>query len=140
MRAVLKKSLAVALLGAAATAMFAAPASAHQAGSATAADAAVSAQSIGNCIDVKNITVKKGSNNDYVKEVQCLVNYSMNPTNTPWIAVDGDFGAKTEAKIIKFQKCVNAHNPVPKLAVDGIVGPKTSAWLEKWAGQTDYVC
>lgn len=57
-------------------------------------------------------TLKRGSKGDDVKTLQELLN----------IAVDGDFGAKTEAAVIAFQK---AHG----LYADGIVGAKTWAAL-----------
>lgn len=59
-------------------------------------------------------TLHKGRmNNGAVKDVQKKLG----------ITADGDFGVKTEAAVIKFQR---AH----KLTADGIVGPKT--WAAIW--------
>ena len=58
------------------------------------------------------MTLKKGCKGDEVKTLQKLLG----------VAVDGDFGPKTEAAVIAFQK---AHG----LDADGIVGPKTWAAL-----------
>lgn len=58
-------------------------------------------------------TMRRGANGDLVKQVQTRVG----------VAVDGDFGAETEAAIRRFQR---ARGMVP----DGIVGPKTWAALD----------
>lgn len=57
-------------------------------------------------------TLKKGSKGDEVKTLQGLLG----------VAVDGDFGAKTEVAVIAFQKAKN-------LTPDGVVGAKTWAAL-----------
>lgn len=62
-------------------------------------------------------TVKRGSKGAAVKTLQELLNQ-----NGSKLAVDGIFGAKTEAAVKAYQK---KH----KLSVDGIVGPKTWASL-----------
>lgn len=59
-------------------------------------------------------TLRKGSKGQDVKELQRLLG---------GLAVDGDFGPKTEAAAKAFQSANG-------LAVDGIVGPKTWAALE----------
>lgn len=58
-------------------------------------------------------TIKKGCKGDEVKTLQTLLG----------VAVDGDFGPKTEAAVIAFQK---SHG----LVADGIVGDKTWAALQ----------
>ena len=60
-------------------------------------------------------TLKKGCKGDEVKTLQTLLG----------VAVDGDFGPKTEAAVIAFQK---AHAKECGDA-DGIVGPKTRGAL-----------
>lgn len=62
-------------------------------------------------------TLKRGSKGEDVKSLQNALNklgYGL--------AVDGDFGAKTETAVLKFQAA-------KKLTVDGIVGAKTLASL-----------
>jgi peptidoglycan hydrolase-like protein with peptidoglycan-binding domain len=61
------------------------------------------------------ITVMSGSKGDAVSAVQHNLRYSYGDTT---LAVDGIFGAKTEAAVKAFQKKF-------KIAVDGIVGPVT---------------
>lgn len=58
-------------------------------------------------------TLRRGSTGELVKEIQRKIG----------TAVDGDFGAKTEAAVRAFQR---AHGFVP----DGIVGPKTWAAVD----------
>ncbi|MBR5583116.1 MAG: N-acetylmuramoyl-L-alanine amidase [Lachnospiraceae bacterium] len=60
------------------------------------------------------VTVKSGSNNQHVKDLQWLLKNKHGYTLT----IDGDFGAKTKAAVIAFQK---KHG----LVADGIVGTKT---------------
>jgi peptidoglycan hydrolase-like protein with peptidoglycan-binding domain len=59
-------------------------------------------------------TLRRSTADDFVKQVQAKVG----------VAVDGQFGAKTEAAVRTFQR---NHNLVP----DGIVGPKTWTALDK---------
>jgi peptidoglycan hydrolase-like protein with peptidoglycan-binding domain len=59
-------------------------------------------------------TVRRGAKGDLVRKIQAKIG----------IAVDGDFGPKTEAAVRVFQR---NHGLVP----DGIVGPKTWAALDK---------
>lgn len=70
-------------------------------------------------IEVKTFlpTLRKGDKGKDVEELQAILNkFGAN------LKVDGDFGAKTEAAVLKIQI---AH----KLAADGMVGPKTWAVL-----------
>jgi hypothetical protein len=90
------------------------------------------------CPDVPNRDVGQGDNNAYVLEVQCLLNWAVNPFTYHRIAEDGDFGPDTRGKVIKFQQCANARGA--GLAVDGRVGPKTAPFLEFWAANAAYVC
>jgi lysozyme len=99
------------------------------------ADAAVA---IRNCIDVANRDVGRGDTGDYVREVQCLLNWAVNPNTYHIIAVDGRFGPDTEGKVILFQRCANGHGA--GLAVDGRVGKNTAPVLEFWAASDFYVC
>ena len=61
----------------------------------------------------KKMLLKKGSKGDDVKELQKLLN----------ITVDGDFGPATELAVMKFQGQQG-------LKTDGIVGPKTWAKIQ----------
>jgi putative peptidoglycan binding protein len=61
-------------------------------------------------------TLRRGSKGDAVREVQRILN-AWYPSQ-PALAVDGDFGPKTEARIKYMQQRAG-------LAVDGIVGPQT---------------
>ena len=65
-------------------------------------------------------TLQKGSFGDDVRRVQQVLNRVI-PV-APQLVVDGNFGSKTQARVIEFQKKNG-------LAADGIVGPKTSTAL-----------
>jgi len=93
---------------------------------------------IRDCIDVPNKDVGYGSTGNYVREVQCLLNWAISPSTFERLVVDGEFGSKTRSKVIKFQQCANAKGA--GLAVDGRVGPKTAPYLEYWAASSAYVC
>lgn len=93
---------------------------------------------IRDCVDVPNRDVGRGSTGEYVREVQCLLNWAINPSTFGLIAEDADFGGNTERKVIKFQQCANARGA--GLAVDGRVGPKTAPHLEWWAAYSQYIC
>ncbi len=93
---------------------------------------------IRDCIDVPNRDIGRGDSGNYVREVQCLLNWAIRPSTYHDIAVDGSFGPDTEGKVRKFQQCANAYGA--GLAVDGRVGPKTAPHLESWAASTAYVC
>ncbi|WP_299527832.1 peptidoglycan-binding protein [uncultured Streptomyces sp.] len=60
-------------------------------------------------------TLKRGSTGAAVKQAQCLSNVW---GGVPKLAVDGQFGAKTQTKIKWIQGC---HG----LVKDGVIGPKT---------------
>jgi zinc D-Ala-D-Ala carboxypeptidase len=98
----------------------------------------VTTAAVRDCIDVPNRDVGLGSNNTYVVEVQCLLNWAVNPFTYHIITVDGDFGSDTRGKVIKFQQCANALGA--GLVVDGRVGPKTAPHLEWWAAHSAYIC
>jgi zinc D-Ala-D-Ala carboxypeptidase len=93
---------------------------------------------IRDCIDVPTQGIGRGSTGNYVREVQCLLNWAIKSATFPRIAVDGQFGPMTESKVKKSQQCVNALGA--GLAVDGRVGKKTAPHLEWWAGHTAYIC
>lgn len=93
---------------------------------------------IRDCIDVANRDVGRGDTGNYVREVQCLLNWAVNPNTYHRIAVDGEFGPDTEGKVIKFQQCANTHGA--GLAVDGRVGTHTAPQLQNWAASASYVC
>ena len=67
-------------------------------------------------------TLKVGSKGEEVKKLQKNLN-TLKVTSTV-LAVDGDFGEKTKAAVIKFQKANG-------LEADGIYGPKTAAAMNK---------
>lgn len=60
-------------------------------------------------------TTRSGDSGNQVREVQCLINYW---AGYDAIAIDGDFGPRTESWIVHYQD-------VNGLQVDGIVGPQT---------------
>jgi zinc D-Ala-D-Ala carboxypeptidase len=93
---------------------------------------------IRDCIDVANRDVGRGSTGNYVREVQCLLNWAIHPNSFGPIAVDGEFGPITESKVIRFQECANGLGA--NLDVDGRVGQQTAPHLEWWAAHTDYIC
>ena len=93
---------------------------------------------IRDCIDVANRDVGRGDTGNYVREVQCLLNWAVNPLTYHLIAVDGRFGSDTEGKVILFQQCANAYGA--GLDVDGRVGKHTAPVLEDWAASAYYVC
>jgi Putative peptidoglycan binding domain len=64
--------------------------------------------------------LKKGSIGPEVKGIQLRLNTRLTPS--PKLSVDGHFGPKTEAAVIRFQR-------ETRLSPDGVVGPKTSAAL-----------
>ncbi|WP_433363073.1 peptidoglycan-binding domain-containing protein [Actinoplanes sp. CA-142083] len=70
------------------------------------------------------IEVKRGSQGDAVRGVQeefQFRNLSGDPSKG--LAVDGDFGPKTETAVREFQTAI--HADVPSMAIDGIAGPMT---------------
>jgi zinc D-Ala-D-Ala carboxypeptidase len=93
-----------------------------------------SAAAIRNCIDVANRDIGRGDTGNYVREVQCLLNWAVNPGTYHLISVDGEFGPDTEGKVKQFQRCAGG------LAVDGRVGSQTAPKLEFWAASSSYVC
>jgi hypothetical protein len=93
---------------------------------------------IRDCVDVPNRNVEYGSTGDYVREVQCLLNWAINPSTFSRISVDGRFGSMTRDKVVKFQQCANALGA--GLVVDGEVGRNTAPHLEWWAGHSAYIC
>lgn len=68
---------------------------------------------------IKPAVLKKGSKGDAVKLVQLALTRLGYP-----VTADGDFGALTEAAVIKLQKA-------NKLTADGIVGPATQKVLDR---------
>lgn len=70
-------------------------------------------------------TLKKGSLNNYVVELQKLLNKAnYKGSNGKALTVDGNFGASTEYAVKAFQKAKG-------LTVDGVVGSKTWTALKK---------
>jgi peptidoglycan hydrolase-like protein with peptidoglycan-binding domain len=70
------------------------------------------------------VTVRQGSRGDAVKGVQeefQFRNLSGDPSRG--LAIDGDFGARTDAAVRGFQEAL--HTDIPTVTVDGIVGPVT---------------
>ena len=60
--------------------------------------------------------LRKGSQGDLVKQVQTLLNEKLSPS--PGLVPDGDFGNKTYAAVVRFQRQAN-------IPADGIVGSQT---------------
>ena len=74
--------------------------------------------------DALAVTVRRGSTGDAVRGLQeefQFRNLSGDPSKG--LAIDGDFGPKTEAAVRGFQQAL--HADVPSVVVDGIVGPIT---------------
>ncbi|GAB3085144.1 peptidoglycan-binding domain-containing protein [Pedococcus soli] len=70
------------------------------------------------------VTVRRGSTGDAVRGVQeefQFRNLSGDPSKG--LAVDGNFGPKTEAAVRGFQQAL--HADIPSVVVDGVVGPMT---------------
>ncbi len=72
--------------------------------------------SFGGWTEMTDVMLRRGSKGSEVVRLQTMLNRELNLA--PPLALDGDFGPKTEAAVRKFQA---AHH----LVVDGIVGPKT---------------
>ena len=64
--------------------------------------------------------VKQGSKGADVRAIQDVLNFHIRRVSP--LAVDGDFGPRTQARVIEFQKA-------NQLTADGIVGPRTMAKL-----------
>lgn len=70
------------------------------------------------------VTVRRGSTGEAVKGAQEELNDYVNLTGSrPKIAVDGDFGAKTEELTRAFQ--TDLKRIVASVTVDGVIGPVT---------------
>jgi len=73
----------------------------------------------------------------WVKYAQCQLNNSMydaDPTSSAInLVVDGIFGSKTNASVIRFQNCAN-------LKPDGLIGVNTWNKLAEWNNKSGYVC
>ncbi|GAA2676525.1 MULTISPECIES: peptidoglycan-binding protein [Actinosynnema] len=91
-----------------------------------------------NCPSAAARDIGQGDSGAYVRRVQCLLNWAINPSTYHHIAEDGVFGPDTRGKVVKFQQCANALGA--GLAVDGRVGSKTAPHLEWWAQHTAYIC
>ncbi len=64
--------------------------------------------------------VKQGSKGEDVRAIQDVLNFHIRRLAP--LAVDGDFGPRTHARVVEFQKA-------NQLTADGIVGPRTMAKL-----------
>ena len=65
--------------------------------------------------------IRQGSKGADVRAVQDVLNFHIRRLQP--LEVDGDFGPKTHARVVEFQKA-------NKLKVDGVVGP------ERWANSS----
>lgn len=101
------------VFGAAVIATSTLPAAAYAAAPAPVAKAAKAAATCGYYNG--STTTRRGATGDAVREIQCLLNRWNG--GSP-LAVDGDFGPRTESWVVYFQD-------VKGLSVDGIVGPQT---------------
>jgi len=75
----------------------------------------------------KRQVVRRGSRGDAVKWAQAF----LNKHKQAGLAVDGVFGASTEAAVRRFQTDINGFFGRRMLAVDGVVGPSTWFWLAR---------
>lgn len=73
-----------------------------------------------NTVNIELNVLKKGAKGAQVYALQAMLNSFINAG----LVVDGDFGSKTEAAVMKYQNCRG-------LAVDGIVGKQTWTQLLK---------
>jgi chitosanase len=84
-----------------------------------------------NAATCKTYTWRTGQTNNCVKNIQRITNAAgarhWHYSGGAVIAVDGQFGPKTKAQVIYFQRAV-------RISQDGIVGPQTWAQLCKYAG------
>jgi peptidoglycan hydrolase-like protein with peptidoglycan-binding domain len=78
-------------------------------------------------------TIRRGSTGAAVKQAQCYLYWSVWGAHTEPIAVDGQFGPRTDYWVRVFQSCAG-------IGVDGIVGPITWSHLSYWANSPYYVC
>ncbi|MFB7911626.1 peptidoglycan-binding protein [Kitasatospora sp. NPDC059146] len=76
--------------------------------------------------------LKYGATGDAVRELQCELNYSLNPDVFGKTTVDGVFGDDTLRRVRIFQNCM------PNLQVDGQVGPQTWGQLDWWSSKDAY--
>jgi peptidoglycan hydrolase-like protein with peptidoglycan-binding domain len=71
-----------------------------------------------------------GSSGAAVKQLQCLIHYTLPENKGGGLAIDGVFGQGTLDSVYSFQSCMG-------LSVDGVVGPQTWAQLDYW-GPTSF--
>ncbi|MBD0689497.1 peptidoglycan-binding domain-containing protein [Streptomyces sp. CBMA123] len=76
--------------------------------------------------------LKYGATGDAVRELQCELNYSLNPDTHGKTTVDGIFGDDTLKRVRDFQACMGY------LQVDGQVGAQTWGALDWWSSQNAY--
>lgn len=78
-------------------------------------------------------TIRRGSSGPAVKQAQCYLYWSVWGAHIEPIAIDGQFGPRTEYWVRVFQSCAG-------ITVDGIVGSQTWSHLTYWANSPYYVC
>lgn len=100
---------------------------------------AAKAAAIRDCVDVANYDVGRGDTGNYVREVQCLLNYALNPSVYGRVDVDGEFGPRTENQVKAFQRCMRGKGHT-NVDVDGRVGSITAPLLQRWAAAAGYAC
>jgi hypothetical protein len=76
-------------------------------------------------------TLVQGSTGPEVRNLQRALNYHL-PEELPALNVDGIFGPKTQARLVKFQRAYD-------LKADAIVGPKTQQALYSFVVLTHYL-
>ncbi|MGW2255171.1 peptidoglycan-binding domain-containing protein [Kitasatospora sp. NPDC001660] len=77
--------------------------------------------------------LSRGDTGTAVKQLQCELNYSLNPNLFTPLVVDGIFGQATSDAVYNFQGCVG-------ITQDRLVGSQTWSKLDYWTVNPSYAC
>jgi peptidoglycan hydrolase-like protein with peptidoglycan-binding domain len=81
---------------------------------------------------IGNPTIRPGSDGLAVRQLQCYLNFALDPARYPPLPVDGHYGPSTFSRLRVFQGCVG-------IPFDGVVGPQTWAALRAAANSGSYL-